>query len=285
MKKLIIILVCSLFSITYKSQEKSVILKQEFKPNSEYTMKMITSLNGEMEFMGDEEFKKAIKEKTGSDKMQMESEKDIQINIVTSAQINNETPFTWKYIINKSKTLMNGTEIPSKSLDVFKNLQILGKYINGNEILIEDFKGGNIDITLQNMLKDMLKQVNMNVNFPKTAMKIGDDFTQTTPLKMNIPSVGIMNFKINTNYKLINIENDLAFFDIIQTFSLDSEVKLFDMDASGDGNGKAIFDIKNNLMKSIISDIDMNMAIQLKESIKILNKSKTHSEVLTTKNK
>lgn len=285
MKKLILILVCSLFLNQYKSQEKSVLLKQEFKPNSEYVMKMITSLNGEMEFVGDEDFIKAIKEKTGSDKMQMESKKDIQINIITSAQKNNETPFTWKYIINESKTLMNGNEIPSKNLEAFNNLQILGKYINGNEILIEDFKGNNIDISLQNMLKDMLKQVNTNVIFPKTAMKIGDDFTQATPLKMNIPSVGIVNFKINTTYKLINFENDLAYFDIIQSFSLDSDIKLFDMDASGSGNGKAIFDSKNNYMKSIISDIDMNLAVQLKESIKIINQSKTHSEISTIKNK
>lgn len=282
MKKLILLLTVSLTNSFY-SQEKSIILKQEFKPNSHYTMNMITSVKGEMEFIGDEEFKKVIKEQTGSEKMQMESKNDVLVNITTSTKKNNETPFTWQYDLKDSFSIMNGKEIPSKNKDFFKNLEITGRYVNENVMKIDDIKGENIETSMKDMLKDIFQQSNFSVDFPKTALKIGDEFTQNTPLKMNIPSVGIMNFKIITKYKLVKIENGLAYLDLVQNFVVDSDIKLFNIDANGGGNGKAIFNQKENFMKSIITDLEMNMKIQLKDSIKLINNSKTHSEIITNK--
>ena len=103
------------------------------------------------------------------------------------------------------------------------------------------------------------------------------------PLKINIPSAGDMKFKIITNYKLSKIENKLAHFDLIQSFTLDSDIKMINMDATGNGDGKAIFDFSENVMKSVITDLKMKMTVEIKENIKMINNSSSHSEILTQK--
>lgn len=283
MKKITLFLIGALCSINLKSQEKSILLKQEFKPNSKYEMITKTSVNGEMEFIGDEEFKKVLEKQLGSDKMLMKSNNEISISINTSDKKGNETPFVWKYDVKENSSSINGRELPQKSKDALKNLEIIGKYINDNEMNIEDIRSESMDESMRAMLKDMLKEMNYSVKFPTKELKIGDTFTQETPLKINIPSAGDMKFKIITNYKLTKIEDKLVYFDLIQTFTLDSDIKMINMDATGNGDGKAIFDLSQNVMKSVITDLKMKMTVEIKENIKMINNSSSHSEILTQK--
>lgn len=283
MKKITLFLIGALCSINLKSQEKSILLKQEFKPNSKYEMIIKTSVNGEMEFIGDEEFKKVLEKQLGSDKMLMKSNNEISISINTSDKKGNETPFVWEYDIKENSSSINGRELPQKSKDALKNLEIIGKYINDNEMNIEDIRSESMDESMRAMLKDMLKEMNYSVKFPTKELKIGDTFTQENPLKINIPSAGDMKFKIITNYKLTKIEDKLVYFDLIQTFTLDSDIKMINMDATGYGDGKAIFDLSQNVMKSVITDLKMKMTVEIKENIKMINNSSSHSEILTQK--
>ena len=103
------------------------------------------------------------------------------------------------------------------------------------------------------------------------------------PYKQSIPNAGDIEMKMNVKYKLLKVEKEEAYFDILIDFVMgDKNVKNMDLSASGDGKGFLLFDMKNNYFTS--QNIDMTINLKLKtELLTLENTSKAKSVVTQQK--
>ena len=136
---------------------------------------------------------------------------------------------------------------------------------------------------LKKILIESIKQFSaIDTDFPKEGLKIGDSFDVVVPYKQST-QMGDIEMKMNIKYKLLKVEKDEAYFDMLIDFVMgDKNVKNMDLSASGDGKGFLLFDMKNNYFTS--QNIDMTINLKLKtELLTLENTSKAKSVVTQQK--
>ena len=116
--------------------------------------------------------------------------------------------------------------------------------------------------TAQQKIAQMMNMVQHNVKFPDRPLHVGDSFTQDMPL--GIPMGGNnMNMDSKVVYKLVNIADGKAYFDISQSMNMAIPVKGQTINLTGSGVGKMVYDIKN----SFPTQFKSNMTIKFTGNI------------------
>lgn len=94
-------------------------------------------------------------------------------------------------------------------------------------------------------------------------MKVGESFTQVTPLTIPLAGTSI-DMEITTIYKLINMTNQIANFDVDQKYvaKIAFDEGKFNVNADGGGSGKLIYDIPNHFATKFTLDIELNFEVK-----------------------
>ena len=274
--KLVLLLFITSVSLVF-GQEKRYFFKYEFQPNSKYLIKYKTHTDGGYKFVGSKE----VIDKIGMNEVKMKMNMNMGSTISTQKKQDNKIPFVLEYTDYISEAEINGEKVNRKI--PIQGVKLSGDIINGKKMEVKNVEG-SINEETKKILVESIKQFSaIDTDFPKEGLKIGDSFDIVIPYKQSIPNAGDIEMKMNVKYKLLKVEKEEAYFDILIDFVMgDKNVKNMDLSASGDGKGFLLFDMKNNYFTS--QNIDMTINLKLKtELLTLENTSKAKSVVTQQK--
>ena len=271
--KLVLLLFITSASLVF-GQEKRYFFKHEFQPNSKYLIKYKTDMDGGYKFVGSKE----VIDKIGMDGVKMTINSDIESTFSTQKKQDNKIPFVLEYTDYISEAEINGEKVNRKI--PIQGVKLSGDIINGKKMEVKNVEG-NIDEDTKKILTESIKQFSaIDTDFPKEGLKIGDSFDMVIPYKQSIPNAGDIEMKMNVKYKLLKVEKEEAYFDMLIDFVMgDKNVKNMDLSASGDGKGFLLFDMKNNYFTS--QNIDMTINLKLKTELLTLENTSKAKSVIT----
>ena len=119
--------------------------------------------------------------------------------------------------------------------------------------LKEDFK--------RTFLKSMQSTFDQIV-LPEKTVKVGESFSIHTPFSMPLADV-TLEMDITTNYKLESIKSGIAYFKVLQTYTLKSKITKYTINATGNGEGELEYDITNNYNLKYQVNTQIKLNVQL----------------------
>lgn len=262
MKKLFLLFfVFSFFEV--KAQE-TVLFKIKYLPEHKYTSSMDINNHTEMNIEADKETLEKIKSKGVQLPLIITAKTSMGYEIQTGPLDDNKSfPLTISYTgINSSQT-MNGKETTSPPGPLL-NLRIFAHCDKDNKMQLDSMPGKDLNDTLRTLIGSMVKNVQNQIKFPEQPLKIGDSFTQDLPMSFPVAGNNIQ-MVIKMIYKLAEIKNRIAYFDLTETAEVKLTIKGNNLDMIGQGDGKLIFDIAQSFAPSITSNLKFNYTMNMEK--------------------
>jgi hypothetical protein len=170
-------------------------------------------------------------------------------------------------ITNKSiniKTTMNGQEMPEGSAPPISVI-VYGKYSPDNKLSIDSIAGQKTNDSLKAAMVQMVESIQNNIKFPDHPLKIGETFTMDSPFSMPMMGAGAgNNMTVKMTFKLTNITNNIAVFDIVENMDIDltkpepAANTGMKMVIKGLGTGTVSYDIKKQCMLTMVNTVDVD---------------------------
>ncbi|WP_146106293.1 hypothetical protein [Aureicoccus marinus] len=234
------------------SAQKSAVFKNEMEPNRIYKTEMVTVNDMTMD-MG-----------PLGGKMNMNQELTIALTMTTEAnQGDLGFPVTMVYDKMTVKMKMNGNEIPVPIDDALMKAKMVGMYRSG-AFTLDKAASSNLTPELEESLGSAMKDLQDKVQFPKSALAVGDRFENSYPMDLPVPGGQPIKMFIKNNFKLLALEGGIGTFEVIQDLSFDGMSEGINMSATGRGEGVMKFDSKKNYVLSydVVLPMTMNMTME-----------------------
>jgi len=260
MKKLFIPLVLFSFTFTALKAQKEVLFKMGYLPSNTYSSTMNMDMNMEMDITGDTAIVNKMKKSGQKLPMIMQMQSTMGFDIKTGVQKDSKIPVIIRMGGTSVKMKMNGVESPIPSTNT--KTDIYGYYSADGKMSIDSVGGKKMDDALKQQMVKMIDQMQANIKFPDKPMKIGDTFPQDIP--MDLPMAGgSAKVLVKGIYKLIAIENNKAYFDVTFTMTMDMTENKMNVDMTGGGDGKFIYDMTNNFVSMVRENLNMIYSLAL----------------------
>ncbi|HWB63055.1 MAG TPA: hypothetical protein VG603_06055, partial [Chitinophagales bacterium] len=182
-----------------------------------------------------------------------------------------EFPLTVEYtkmnINNKPTTIPQGT--------------IVYGWNRNNQLSFDSVGGDSASATLKKTLLAECQQLQSQVVFDNRKMKVGDEYKRETPLSVPVPGYNPFNMKITTIFKLVNVDGNLASFDITQKYTATTNQTSYKADVQGKGAGKMLYNTGYGCSLNYSLNSVMKMKFTLTNKTTIESTSKTGYEIVT----
>ncbi len=273
MKKLIISVV---FSISYLSclAQEGFKFEINIAPNTTYTTQMVTETNGIVEVVAEEELLKQMK--AGGFESPMEIKQEMSMIMISTTEDKSETgaiPARMRYEKISSQSEINGQVIEQPN--PIEGMQILGYYNDENVFEIDSIIGTDITEQLRTTIAKTMENIQKQIDFPKTEIHVGDTFNNEIPMSIPMQGMNPMEIVINTTYRLKEISKNIAYFDLKQSITLNSEQEQMKMSANGAGDGTCAYSIKDNYLIEYSSELPMNLSMDVSAMMRMKMKMDT----------
>ncbi|MBL0736898.1 hypothetical protein JI750_08400 [Flavobacterium sp. GN10] len=255
MKKLFLFLFALVTFLNYGQSNPTLDFKIRFSPQTIYNQTMANSASYELTYEGSEEFLNTLKSSGVKNPTITNSTVDIE-SVFKTGKTNAEGNFP--VIIEYLKSLDNkgNTIIPNGTL-------IYGKGSTSSLPKMDSIVAKGLDEASKNMIFEIVKNSFSQLALPEKKIKIGEAFSQESPLTIPIGALNI-DMSITTIYKLISIVDKNAYFDINQVYTANiSSENLNNIIVSGTGTGKMTYDIPNYFASENV--VDMKLMFDLKQ--------------------
>jgi hypothetical protein len=138
------------------------------------------------------------------------------------------------------------------------------------------------DITTKEAL-NKVKNIFQQINLPDAKMKLGDEYIYNTPINIPLPGM-IFKGVISIIYKLKNVTDSLANFDLIMKINFDIDMdKVSVKSATGSGSGTLVYDRVNEF--PVKEDINYTMLMAAgndEKTIEVkINSNSSHNYIIT----
>ena len=261
MKKKYTFLLFFILAFALKAQE-SVIFKMQFLAGKKYELRTISNSNFTMNFEAKKEVLDAIKKQITLP-MISKTNMEIVADINTGKEIENKIPFVIDY--KKVHTLQNIGGKEMNPTNPIEGSRLFGYYENGLHMKIDSIKSKIMDEKTKEYLIKTVQNITNNIKFPDYALKVGDTFKQKIPMKIPIEGIGNISLILDTNYKLMEIKNNIAYFDTIINFTLGSDIPQFTVTSTGNGTGKVEYNILNTITQKNITNYNLLLNVANKD--------------------
>ncbi len=264
MKKIgLLALVCLAF-VQLKAQD-GVVYKIKYLPNHEYKMAIKMGMKLNATIKGDQ----SIIDKLNAEGITQPVTVDFQFAVDADTKTgalggDNMIPLNMDVKIDNLSVTANGKPAPIPATIAGKDIKIVGRAgLDGLSMLIDSVGGKKTNDSTQKNMKQMMNLFQKQIKFPEKGLKPGESFTQTMPL--NIPmgknSTNSVHMDYSITYKLTNVADGKAFFDVVPNFSMNFEIQKLAINMSGTGLGKMVYSIKDNF--PISNNGNFNMTIKV----------------------
>lgn len=239
--------------------------KVQYKPEKKYSNTIKQTSYSETTYSGSEEFLTLLKDK-GVQNPTITNKKTTIESISKTGKSKDGTNFPLTIEIIKTTSSAEKKDIPD-------GLLIYGHGSNGNMPTLDSIVSKNIDEHFKKTLLQAMQSTFSQLNLPERKVKVGEKFSTETPLSIPVADMTI-DMIITTNYKLLNITNDIADFDVSSVYTMKTSVTKYTIHATGNSKGKLLYDISNNYYLKYQTDTELEMNTKLdKFNLNIKNKS------------
>jgi hypothetical protein len=259
-----LILLLTGFSCSCFCQDK-LTFKVAYRPSTKYSQTVKQTSFSEVTYSGSDEFLKALQDKGVQNPTITKAESTTQSEFV-AGNLTDAThfPVTIKFIKTSSSdgkaSILDGTII-------------YGKGSIGDMPTLDSIASTELSEGYKTNLLKMIQSTFSQISFPDKELRVGEEFTQETPLSIPIAGLNI-DMAITTNYRLISIKNRVGNFDITQAYSLKAHDTKYPINALGKGKGSLQYDIANSnyIYYQMDTEIDINMKLE-KFNLNVKSKS------------
>lgn len=264
------------FFTCFGYSQDELTFKVAYKPSTKYSQTVKHTSFTEVIYSGSEEFLKTLQDRGVQNPTTTKAESTTESEFNTGKLTDGtHFPVTMKFI----KTISSDGKVPIPDGTVIYGQGSIGDMPTLDSIvspgLSEDYK-----INLLQAIRNTFSQI----SFPEKKLKIGEVFSQETPLSIPIAGVNV-EMTITTNYKLVSIINSVGNFDITQAYTLKTSLTKYPIKAIGNGKGSLQYDISNSNYISYQMDTDIGIDMKLEKfNLDVKSKSGFIQTTIITKN-
>jgi len=242
-------LILLLLSCT-KTPLDTLTLSIHYKPDNNYRYTSHLNILTTIKYSGKESALQTLKRRNIPNPTIINKKSEIEANINTGKlEEDNRFPVIVDYISSTS----NDNQI---------NAIIHGKCFKNSFPVFDVVVVNNLDVQSKKYLLESWNKTFSQLSFKGEKLKIGQELVVQKPL--SIPMEGSeIDMIVTTTYKLLEIKEKIASFDITQQYTLNPKLLDNSFDGTGKGNGQMFYDIEN----SIASDYTLNTQIQLTKKL------------------
>jgi hypothetical protein len=256
---LLLTLLCGIAQLT--SAQRKVLLKVDMAPNKTYKGRMVNDINIKMNAKGDSAMMARLKEEGTTFPIAMLMNQHINTTIKTSARRNDKRiPLVITYDSFKVDQSINGQPHNFDQPNPFANTIIRGS-TNGDGKISIDTVEGEIDEVVKTSIQQLINNIQGNIKFPDSEIKIGDSFDQEVPMDLPIPNVQ-SKMVLNIHYTLKEIKDDQAIFDLQQKIHLEMNMSDKERSANGAGSGSGAGTMTFDMRKKIVAKSEADTQYQ-----------------------
>lgn len=238
--------------------QDGTIFRLGFLPNHSYKTSTVSDMNMTVNISGTPQ--EMAKMKAGGTKFPMlvHMVNNVDCSMVTGQKTADESfPTQFHYDNLNTSITVNGKEVQHVTNPLI-NQNIYGKYDKTGALSLDSVSGKALDDQSKAMLMNIIQQLVSKVKFPQKPIKVGETFDQVVPMSLPLNQMQVQ-VSVKASYKLVKIEGDQAFFDIVQTVSgkFDITKEHMTMTANASGNGSMVFGINENYPLSYKTDMQL----------------------------
>jgi hypothetical protein len=247
MKKIFLLaLLCLPFAL--KAQQ-GVVFKIKYQPNHNYKMNVGFGMKMNVNVTGDPQILQKLKDENITQPVMALIGVGADINMKTGAQgPDNMIPLVMDVKLDSLNVSANGKQAPIPPSVSDKTMHFTG-HINAenNVTVIDSVNGRKANDSTQRKDQQMMAMLQRQIQFPAGPLKPGDTFTQNMPVNIPVKKAG-GNVKVDASitYKLINIADGKAYFDMTPKFNMEFKTEKITINLGGMGAGKMVYSIKDN---------------------------------------
>lgn len=263
-KTIVLLIILTQFTIITYSQD-SLSFKSKYLPEKKYNQTIEQTSNTELKYFGSDEFLTKIKNK-GIQNPTMTSKTSLMECIIKTGLLNNKSTFPLTMEFAKITSSDGKKAMPDGTI-------LYGNVLGDNIPTFDSISMTGMDEEVKNTVLQSMQSMYSQLNFPEKKLKVGDEFTRESPLSLPISDVTV-EMAITTKYKLKSILDGIASFDISQIYTVKSTITKYIITANGNGEGKLLYDVKNNFYLKYQLDNNLEMNAQLENfNLNIYTKS------------
>ena len=267
MKNLIgIVVLLFVFSCTQNQpKDNRLLFSVKIKPEQKYTLETKNSYQTEVRYEGKEKAMNKLRSMGIKNPNGMSRNSQSEMVLKTEKALDNYIPV--KLEIVKS-TGSNGQP------EISQGISVNGESVNGNMpefSSIATAKPSGVDE------KAFLQAIQNNfsrLTLPEKRLNIGEQFTVESALTIPMEKSHV-EIAVSTIYKLVNVTNGLANFDITQNYEMNQLRMDNSFAGTGGGRGKLVYSADKNMVTSFEMKSNLEMNKKLENFLFIL---KTNSE-------
>lgn len=258
MRKLITYILLTLFSCSTPPKPEGLILKVKFQPEKTYIISTIRGTETVITYSGQDIAMRKLKSMHIKNPTISKVRTKTDAELVTgrsSADYSFQANLTYKKIMS----LDGKNEIPEGTV-------VQGE-IKGEELpVFNKVVSNTLSIDQRIQLLQTVQNTFEQFKFPEQRLKIGDQFSVDRPMEMAMENSTIA-IVVTTTYKLISIKNDIAQFELSQSYLMTPKTMDNSFTGTGSGNGQLSYDIVNFLITdySIKTELEMNKKLDYYE--------------------
>lgn len=257
-KPIAILFLITLFSCSTPPKPEGVILNVQFQPEKTYSITTIRGTETVITYSGQEIAMRKLKSMSIKNPTISKVRTKTDVELVTgksSADSSFQVNLTYKKIMS-----LNGkNEIPEGTV-------VQGE-IKGEELpAFNRVVSNTLSIDQRIQLLQTVQNTFEQFKFPEQRLKIGDQFSVDRPTVMAMESSTIA-IVVTTTYTLLSIKNDIAQFELSQSYLMTPKTMDNSFNGTGSGKGQLNYDIANFLITdySIKTELEMNKKLDYYE--------------------
>lgn len=256
MKKTLLLFLISLPLFNYGQSSKDILdFKIGYAPQTSYRQVIEQSSDTELLYIASDEILEKLKS-NGVQNPTLAKSITIMESVFKAGKTEKDGNFPVVIEFVKTTNSEDKTIIPNGTL-------IYGKASSSSMPKLDSVVSKEMDEPYKKQLLQTVQSMFSQIALPEKKMKIGEAFTQVTPLTIPLAGTSI-EMEITTIYKLINMTGEIANFDIVQQYiaKIAFEEGKFNITADGNGKGKLVYDIPQHFATKFVLDIGLNFEVK-----------------------
>jgi hypothetical protein len=246
MKKILI----AIFVLTHLNSmsQVSYYFKTSFEPDKHFIIETLSNTFVEQDYIGDSAELNEIKKNGIKLPIQMKSEYSTSSLLTTKPLLHEDIiPFKLQFTRAHSHNEYYG-QVIDKDLPLL-NVIALGSFDKEGTIVIDSITQDNKGLS-SDSFSSQVKGFIVNIPFPNKPLKVGDKFTQESPIEIPISEIGQAQLILVSTYTLSSVNIGRAIFDISQEIKLNPNIDQLQINANGSGQGKVYYDLNTNVISN-----------------------------------
>lgn len=257
-KPIVILFLITLFSCSTPPKPEGVILKVQYQPEKTYHISIIRGTETVITYSGQDIAMRKLKS------MRVKNPTISKVRTKTDAELvtgksSADSSFQANLTYKKIMSLDGNNEIPEGTV---VQGEIKGKELPAFNKVVSKSLSIDQRIQLLQTVQNMFEQF----KFPEQRLKIGDQFSVDRPTEIAMESSTI-DIVVTTTYTLLAIKNDIAQFELSQSYLMTPKTMDNSFTGTGSGKGQLSYDIANFLITdySIKTELKMNKKLDYYE--------------------